>query len=226
MKALVQDRYGPPEEVLRMAETPRPACGDDEVLVRVRSNSANPWDWHFIRGEPVLMRPAGLGGVRRPKFQVPGGDVAGVVEAVGGSVSGFAPGDEVYTAGGFPSAGHRYDMILQLGGTYSPRTLRRMLTAHGTLVQSFGDGGRMLGPRGNIVAAVALNVFVRQTLKSFVADEDTETLDELRELIDSGHVKPVIDSSFPLEQAAAAVSRVESGHPSGKVVVTVDQALS
>ena len=69
-------------------------------------------------------------------------------------------------------------------------------------------------------------MFVRQTLKSFVADENTETLDELREMIDSGHEKPVIARSFPLEQAAAAVSLVESGHPAGKVVVTVDQVLS
>jgi hypothetical protein len=45
--------------------------------VSVRASSANPWDWHFIRGEPVLLRPAGLGGVRKPKFAVPGGDLAG-----------------------------------------------------------------------------------------------------------------------------------------------------
>lgn len=217
------------------------------------------------------MRPAGIGGIRRPKFPIPGGDVAGTVERVGSRVTQFAAGDEVYgfghgafaeflavprgnlarkpanltfeeaaavplgaitalqglragclrpeqhvliigASGGVgtfavqiakhqearvtgvcsmgnlelvrslgadhvidytaedPAAGpRRYDLILQLGGTYSPRALRRVLTPHGTLVQSYGDGNRWFGPLVNIAAAAALNVFVAQTLKSFVA---------------------------------------------------------
>jgi NADPH:quinone reductase-like Zn-dependent oxidoreductase len=58
------------------------------VLVRVRASSANPWDWHFIRGEPVLLRPAGMSGVRRP-----------TVERVGNDVTVFEPGAEVYGFG-------------------------------------------------------------------------------------------------------------------------------
>ncbi|HEX7484685.1 MAG TPA: alcohol dehydrogenase catalytic domain-containing protein, partial [Vicinamibacterales bacterium] len=99
MKAIVQHEYGAPADVLKLAEVDTPALGDQEVLVRVQASSANPWDWHFIRGEPVLMRPAGIGGIRKPKFLIPGGDLAGTVEQVGVRVSGFAPGDEVYGFG-------------------------------------------------------------------------------------------------------------------------------
>ena len=94
MKAIVQHRYGAPQDVLRLAEVEMPVAGAEDVLVSVRASSANPWDWHFIRGEPLLVRPAGLGGVRKPKFPVPGGDLAGTVERAGSAVTAFKPGDE------------------------------------------------------------------------------------------------------------------------------------
>jgi NADPH:quinone reductase-like Zn-dependent oxidoreductase len=96
MKAIVQHEYGAPRDVLHLAEVAVPAVGAQEVLVSVRASSANPWDWHFIRGEPVLLRPTGLGRVRKPRFPVPGGDLAGTVERAGSSVTAFRPGDEVY----------------------------------------------------------------------------------------------------------------------------------
>src|SRR4051794_9677572 len=99
MKALVQQGYGAPGDVLRLADVGLPEVGDEDVLVRVRASSANPWDWHFIRGEPVLLRPTGIGGVRRPKFLIPGGDLAGTGERVGSGVTGFQPGAEVYGFG-------------------------------------------------------------------------------------------------------------------------------
>jgi len=99
MKAIVQQGYGAPADVLRLTEVDTPAVGDQEVLVSVRASSANPWDWHFIRGEPLLMRPAGIGGIRTPKFLIPGGDLAGTVAQVGAQVTGFAPGDHVYGFG-------------------------------------------------------------------------------------------------------------------------------
>ena len=99
MKAIVQHEYGAPQDVLKLAEVAMPIVGDDAVLVHVRASSANPWDWHFIRGEPLLVRPAGLGGVRKPKFPVPGGDLAGTVERAGSALTAFKPGDEVYGFG-------------------------------------------------------------------------------------------------------------------------------
>jgi NADPH:quinone reductase-like Zn-dependent oxidoreductase len=70
MKAIVQHRYGAPHDVLDLAEVEMPVAGAEDVLVSVRASSASPWDWHFIRGEPLLVRPAGLGG--RPQTEVPG----------------------------------------------------------------------------------------------------------------------------------------------------------
>ena len=99
MKAIVQRGYGAPHDVLHVAEVEKPAAGADQVLVSVRASSANPWDWHFIRGEPLLFRAAGLGGIRKPKFPVPGGDLAGTVEQAGSGVTAFKPGDEVYGFG-------------------------------------------------------------------------------------------------------------------------------
>lgn len=118
----------------------------------------------------------------------------------------------------------RYDLVFQLGGTYSPTAVRKVLTPHGTLIQSFGDGGRWFGPIGHLLRAAALNPFVGQTLKSFTATETTATLDELRDLIEAGHLTPVITSTYPLAEAAQAVQLVEHGSPAGKVIVTVAPA--
>jgi NADPH:quinone reductase-like Zn-dependent oxidoreductase len=96
MLAIVQPRYGAdPETTLRLAETPLPTVGPDEVLVRVRAASVDRGTWHVMTGMPYAMRFAGFG-VRRPKSPNPGRALAGVVEAVGTEVSAFAPGDEVY----------------------------------------------------------------------------------------------------------------------------------
>jgi 2-desacetyl-2-hydroxyethyl bacteriochlorophyllide A dehydrogenase len=93
MKAFVYDRYGSPER-LRLAEVDKPSPGADEVLVKVLAASVNAADWHVLRGKPLFSR-ATLG-LLRPKHRILGGDVAGQVEAVGGGITRFKPGDEVY----------------------------------------------------------------------------------------------------------------------------------
>ncbi len=96
MKAIVQTEYGSaPEDVLRFEEIGRPAIGDDEVLVKVRAASVDRGTWHLMTGLPRLMRIMGFG-FRRPKASNPGRSLAGIVEAVGQSVTEFEPGDEVY----------------------------------------------------------------------------------------------------------------------------------
>ena len=324
MKAIVQHQYGAPQDVLHLAEVEMPVVGAEDVLVSVRASSANPWDWHFIRGEPLLLRPAGLGGIRRPKFPVSGGDLAGTVERAGSAVTAFKPGDEVYgfghgafaeyiavrqgclapkpgnltfeqaaavplaavtalqglRAGGIQPGQHvliigasggvgtfavqiarhlgarvsgvcstrhadlvrrlgaaqvidytkqdftrgsaRYDLALQLGGTYTPAAVKKVLTPRGTLIQSFGDGSRWLGPVGNIIKAVAVNALAGQTLKPFTAKVTAQALTEVGALIESGSITPVIDRTFPLADAAAAVQLLEEGSPAGKVIVVVE----
>jgi NADPH:quinone reductase-like Zn-dependent oxidoreductase len=93
MKAIVQDRFGPPD-VLRLADTGLPRVGAGDVLVRVRAAALNPADWHILRGDPLVARLMGVG-LTRPKAGVAGIDAAGVVEAAGANVRGLANGDEV-----------------------------------------------------------------------------------------------------------------------------------
>jgi NADPH:quinone reductase-like Zn-dependent oxidoreductase len=93
MKAILWERYGPPE-ALRMGEVEKPAPEAEEVLVRVLGVSVNPADWHSMRGKPAFSRLTL--GLLRPKHQILGVDVAGQVESVGPGVTRFKPGDEVY----------------------------------------------------------------------------------------------------------------------------------
>lgn len=98
MRAIVQDEYGEPKEVLKLADVDEPEIKDDEVLVRVRAASIAAGDLLMMRGVPYIMRP-GVFGLRKPKSRVPGLDMAGVVEAVGSKVKQFRPGDEVFGEG-------------------------------------------------------------------------------------------------------------------------------
>ncbi|MFF4506842.1 NAD(P)-dependent alcohol dehydrogenase [Streptomyces sp. NPDC001401] len=94
MKAIVQERFGPPD-TLRLADIERPEVGDGHVLVRVHAAAVNPYDWHMLRGDPYVARLMGGVGLLRPKCRVAGLDAAGHVEAVGSGVVGLRPGDEV-----------------------------------------------------------------------------------------------------------------------------------
>jgi len=93
MKAIVQTRYGSPD-VLQLRDVDEPVVGDDEVLVRVRAAAVNIGDWHLLRGVPYVIRL--VAGLRRPRREIPGLDIAGRVEAVGRNVRQFRPGDEVF----------------------------------------------------------------------------------------------------------------------------------
>jgi NADPH:quinone reductase-like Zn-dependent oxidoreductase len=93
VQAFVYDRYGSPD-VLKCEETAKPSPSQAEVLIKIRAASVNPLDWHFMSGMPYLLRIAA--GLRRPKDERLGVDVAGQVEAVGNEVTQFKPGDEVY----------------------------------------------------------------------------------------------------------------------------------
>ena len=94
MKAVVYTDYGPPD-VLQVRDIKKPVPNDDQALVRVRAASVNPYDWHFIRGTPYIMRMM-IGGLRKPKDPRVGVDYAGTVEAVGKNVTLLKPGDEVF----------------------------------------------------------------------------------------------------------------------------------
>jgi len=93
MKAIVYTMYGPPE-ILEFKEVKKPVRKEKEVLVKVHAASANPADWHLIRGEPRFARLSF--GLFKPGNQIPGIDIAGEVEAIGKKVTSLKPGDEVF----------------------------------------------------------------------------------------------------------------------------------
>jgi 2-desacetyl-2-hydroxyethyl bacteriochlorophyllide A dehydrogenase len=112
----------------------------------------------------------------------------------------------------------RYDAIFQAAGTQSPMALRRILTPEGTLVLSNGQG-RFAGI-DRIIAATLVDPFVRQRLVVFMTRENRDDLLAVRELIESGAVRPVIDRTYRLADAADAMRYLEAGHTRGKIVIT------
>ena len=94
MKALIYEKYGPPE-VLQLQEVEKPIPGDDEVLVKVHAASINSRDWRLMRAKPFFIRLM-AGGLLKPRNPILGADASGRVEAVGCAVRQFQPGDEVF----------------------------------------------------------------------------------------------------------------------------------
>jgi NADPH:quinone reductase-like Zn-dependent oxidoreductase len=94
MKAIVHTGYGPPD-VLQLKEVEKPTPKDDEVLIKVLAASVNDGDHSVVSGKPFLVRLS-PGGPLKPKHKIPGGDVAGQIEALGRDVKQFQPGDEVF----------------------------------------------------------------------------------------------------------------------------------
>jgi NADPH:quinone reductase-like Zn-dependent oxidoreductase len=92
MRALVYDRYGPPEQVLRLEQLPRPQPKPGEVLVRVHAAALNAWDWDLVIGSPM----GRISGPLKPPHKILGADIAGTVESVGQGVTAFQPGDRVF----------------------------------------------------------------------------------------------------------------------------------
>jgi NADPH:quinone reductase-like Zn-dependent oxidoreductase len=95
LKAIVYEKYGPPSEVLDYKEVEKPTPKDNEVLVKIYASSINDGDKSLVKGKPFFVRLMGVG-LLKPKNTIPGGDIAGQVEAVGRNVKQFQPGDEVF----------------------------------------------------------------------------------------------------------------------------------
>lgn len=203
MKAVVYTEYGPPE-VLRLGEVEKPTPKRGEVLVEIHAASANPLDWHFVRGTPFFLR---LGpGLRRPKYGRLGADIAGRVAAVGGGVT-------IRTGG-------RYDLILDSVGNRSVSAYRRALNPRGAcVVVGFTTLSHLLG-------VISLGAWASRTGSKKVglmgtAKPNSGDLVFIGGLLERGEVVPVIDKRYPLSETAEAIRYLEQGHARGKVVVSV-----
>ncbi len=322
MKAIVQSKYGSPENVLELRDIDAPVVTDDEVLVRVHAAGLHAGDCFTVRGAPFPVRLAT--GLLKPKNGVPGYDLAGRVEAVGNNVTRFQPGDEVFGActgtcaeyacagedelahkpvnltleeaaaiptsalaalhalrdvgnvrpgqkvlingasGGvgsfavqiaksfgaevtgvcstrnlemvrsigadhvidysqedFTQGTQRYELVFDNVENRSLSDCRRALTPDGTLILNSGSGAHGVGLLVRLMKPLLLSPFVRQNLRRYLSTPNHEDLVALKDLVESGKLKPVIEKTYPLTDTAAALAHIGGGHTKGKIVIIV-----
>jgi len=172
MKAIVYTQYGSPD-VLQFKEVEKPAPKDGEILVKIHAASANPLDWHLMRGAPFLARLEG--GLRKPKDPRLGADFAGRVEAVGSNVTQFQPGDEVYGAytGSFAEYATVPENRLALKPTNSSfEEAAAIPVAAITALQGLRDKGQIQSGQKVLVngASGGVGTFAVQIAKTFGAE--------------------------------------------------------
>lgn len=296
---------------------------DNEVLVKIHAASVNYGNLVLLKGEPFLARFAF--GLLKPKYTIPGGDIAGRVEAVGKNVKLFKPGDEVfadlsgcgwggfaeyvsvpenalaikpanisfeeaaavpmaavtalqslrdkgkiqsgqkvliygasggvgtyavqiaksfgtevtavcsmrnlniahslgadhvidYTKEDFSKKQERYDLILGTNGYQPMSVYKRALNTNGIFVHVGGSGAQMFQA---IVVGPMISISSKKKFGSFLQRANRDDLIFIKELIESGKVKPVIDKRYKLSEVPAAFRYFEEGHSQGKVVITV-----
>jgi NADPH:quinone reductase-like Zn-dependent oxidoreductase len=127
-----------------------------------------------------------------------------------------------YTRADFADGGPRYDVILDIGGNARLSRLRRALTPRGRLIIVGGETeGRFLGGSSRQIRAQLLSPFLRQKLGTFLASENAADLSALRDLIEAGTLTPVIDRTYPLAEAPAAIRHLLDGQARGKLVISV-----
>ncbi|MDJ0925570.1 MAG: NAD(P)-dependent alcohol dehydrogenase [Acidimicrobiia bacterium] len=322
MKAIVQHEYGGPE-VFTLEDVAKPQPKDDEVLVRIHTAAIHPGDWLTMTGRPYVFR---IGtGLRKPRRNTPGFDLAGTVEAVGKDVTDLHPGDEVFGEGkgtcaefatakaealapkppslsldqagvlavsgvtaikGLRDAGKlqpgmkvlingasggigtyavqiakamgaevtgvcstknvelvrslgadhvidytredwtkgatRYDLILDNVGNHSLADSRRAATPNGSYLSNSGiTGGRWFGPLTRMLKAAVGSIFIRNQGAPFYAPVKRADLAELTRYVEDGHVRPVVDRTYPLVDTAEAMAHVATGHASGKTAIAI-----
>jgi NADPH:quinone reductase-like Zn-dependent oxidoreductase len=127
-----------------------------------------------------------------------------------------------YSGEDFADGQHRYDVILDTGGNRRLSHLRRALTPKGRLVIVGGEtDGRWLGGTDRQLRARLLSLFVGQKLGTFISSENAADLNALRDLIEAGKIKPAIDRTYPLRDAATAIGDLIDGRARGKIVITI-----
>src|SRR5215203_1085637 len=127
-----------------------------------------------------------------------------------------------YTRVNFTQNDQHYDLILDNVANHSLSDLRRALAPRGTLVPNGGGfDNRWIAGGGRVISAHVLNRFVSQSLRPFLVSPNLDDLVLLKELIEAGKVKPVLDSAYPLGEASQASGHVGEGHARGKVAITV-----
>jgi NADPH:quinone reductase-like Zn-dependent oxidoreductase len=179
-------------------------------------------------GQHVLIIGAS-GGVGTFAVQIAkalGAEVTGVCSTAKTDLVASIGADHVldYTRDKFADGSRRYDLILDIAGNSPLSRLRHALTPGGTLVIVGGeDSGRWTGMSRQL-RALALSLFVRQRLTTFVSRHRLADLETLAQLIEAGQLTPVIGKTYPLRQVPDAMRDLLAGHARGKLVLTVTDA--
>ncbi|WP_167138304.1 NAD(P)-dependent alcohol dehydrogenase [Diaminobutyricimonas sp. TR449] len=132
--------------------------------------------------------------------------------------------DEVidYTRENLADRAHDFDLVIDIAGSRPLADLRRMLAPKGTLVLVGGEGGgRMIGAVSRNLQSLILSPFISQRLTGLLALTKADDLEVVRELIEQGKVVPLMDRTYPLEQAAEAIRYLAEGHSQGKIALSV-----
>ena len=171
-------------------------------------------------GQAVLINGAS-GGVGTFAVQIAkafGAEVTGVCSTRNADMVRSLGADHVvdYTREDFTQGDRRYDLILDNVASHSFAELRRVLTPHGVIVPNSGHGGM-----GYVLKAFVLSPFTRQVTGMYLASSNDKDLAVLKDLIEAGKVRPVIDRTYPLHQTPDAFRYLEESHAQGKVVITV-----
>ena len=180
---------------------------------------------HLEPGQRVLIVGAsgGVGTFAVQLAKASGAEVTGVCSTRNVDLVRSLGADRVidYTQEDPTRNGGPYDLILELAGTSSATSYLRVLTPDGTLVLSSGAGGHWVGPMARMAKAKLSARFVRQTMTWLATSMNHADLVVLTGYLGSGAIHPVMDRSFGLPDAPAAIRYVEIGHTRGKTVITV-----
>jgi NADPH:quinone reductase-like Zn-dependent oxidoreductase len=195
MQAIVQDRYGS-ADALELRDIDRPKIGDGEVLVRVHAASIHVGDVIVMSGSPYVMRMAT--GLRRPKVQVPGTDIAGTVEAVGTSVTELRAGDEVFgwCAGAFAEfAAASEDHLVRKPANLTFEQAAAVGVSATTALQLLRDDGKLKPGHKVLIngASGGVGTFAVQIAKAFGAEVTGVTSTKNVEMVRSIGADHVID---------------------------------
>jgi NADPH:quinone reductase-like Zn-dependent oxidoreductase len=176
-------------------------------------------------GQRVLINGAG-GGVGTFAVQIAkafGADVTAVTSTKHLEMVRSIGADRVldYSREDFTRDGRRYDLIFDIGGNRTLSRMRRALGPEGTVVLCAPAPGQWIGPIVRIAGAALTSRFGRQKVRPFLAPVSRENLLVLKELIEDGKVRPIIDRTYPFSQIPEAVRYLEGGQAAGKVVITM-----
>jgi NADPH:quinone reductase-like Zn-dependent oxidoreductase len=177
-------------------------------------------------GQRVLINGAsgGVGTFAVSFAKALGANVTAVCGPRGVEIARALGADRVvdYTREDFTRSGERYDLLLDIAGTRSWAACKRVLERDATVVVVGGSRkNRLVGPLGHVARMRLGGLFGSRKVVFFLAELGKDELVTLRELLETGQVKPVIDRRFGLSEIGDAFRYMGEGHPQGKIVVTV-----